>query len=378
MDHPSNMIQRKIVILLSLLILSLIFNGVQFALLSSSQTIISTTTFTSYHTVTYTVTSTSSVVQVGVEVYPKKFIDFMGREVVIEKEPLKIVSCVPSITEMLAYLGLLEKIVGVDSYSDYPPELLTLKQRGVIEDVGGVVTLSIEKIVSLSPDIVFIDAGLQGNYVAILEEKGLKVVALHAASLTDIYNGMILIGEIMGVKEKAFEIVNRMRNTLSNLQSKLNVVREKTSVLYIGWIEPIWTAGRNTFIDDLIGAADGYNVMGDAEGFFMTSPEVIVAKNPQTIIILSGMLGMSPEEIIAKLRNLPGVDKVEAVKSERIYILYDQAENIFARPGPRAHEAVEILAKILYPELFNVKIPNVLGGDYRKYLEYSISEIGSS
>ncbi|MEM1776381.1 MAG: hypothetical protein QW079_05595, partial [Nitrososphaerota archaeon] len=73
-----------------------------------------------------------------------------------------------------------------------------------------------------------------------------------------------------------------------------------------------------------------------------------------------------------------GVDKVEAVKSERIYILYDQAENIFARPGPRAHEAVEILAKILYPELFNVKIPNVLGGDYRKYLEYSISEIGSS
>lgn len=364
------MINRKTVILLSLLILSLIFNGFQYALLSSYQANVSTTTFTAYSTITYTVTSTS-IAQVGVEVYPKKIVDFMGREVVIEKKPLKIVSCAPSITEMLAYLGLLDKIVGVDSYSDYPSELITLKQKGKIEDVGGVVTLSIEKIISLSPDIVFIDAGLQGNYAAILEEKGLKVVALHATSVTDIYKGMILIGDIMGLKEKTLEVVNHMRNTLSNLHSKLNFIREKVSVLYVGWIEPIWTAGRNTFIDDLIGAADGYNVMVDAEGFFMTNPETIVAKNPQVIIVLSTMHGMSPEEIIAKLRNIPGIDKVDAVKNERIYLLYNQAENIFARPGPRAHEAVEILAKILYPELFKVKIPNVLGDDYRKYLEYS-------
>lgn len=80
------------------------------------------------------------------------------------------------------------------------------------------------------------------------------------------------------------------------------------------------------------------------------------------------MLGMAPEEVLEKLKTLPGIKETDAVRNGRIYLLYGQAENVFVRPGPRVAEAVKLLSMMLYPELFNAKLPQVIGDDYSKYL----------
>lgn len=333
-------------------------------------------TLTVEKTITWTTTKTLlEPARTTESPYPLKIIDFMNREVVIDKRPEKIVSCAPSITEILAALELTNYIVGVDEYSDYPPEVKRLREEGIIENIGGVTTLNIEKILVLEPDIVFVSPGIQGGLVPILEEKGLTVVALDANTINDVYNEILIVGKIMDMEEKALSLVNRIRSSMDLVQSKLTQVRSKASVLSIIWLEPIWTAGNGTFLNDVIGYAGGYNVLVDNNGWFMTNPETIVTRNPEVIIITAMSIGLKPEEVLEKLMNIPGMDSVDAVKNKRVYLLYGQAENIYLRPGPRIGEAVQLLAMILYPEIFGIKVPTIIGDEYPKYLSSNLFSI---
>lgn len=368
MVHPSTMNKSLIVILVALLLISAGFN---IYLVTSSSLEPAKKTGVIYSTIEKTVTITTTQLEILREIenpYPMRIIDFMNREVLIMSQPNRIVSCSPSTTEILAALNLTRYIIGVDEYSDYPPEVKHLRDEGVIENIGGVTTINIEKILELKPDIVFVSAGLQGNLVPILEEKGLTIVALEASTILDVYREILLVGKIMNIEDKALQLVNNIREKIDIVQSKLTYIQSKKSVVYIGWLEPIWTTGRNTFLNDIIGLAGGYNPLLDSSGWFMTNPETMVTRNPEVIFITAMSIGMEPREVIEKLMNTPGLDSVDAVKNNRVYLLYGQAENIFIRPGPRIGEAVELLAKILYPEIFKIEMPNTIGDEYTKYL----------
>jgi len=357
-----------IVILLALLLISAGFN---IYLVTSSLLEPAKKTGVVYSTIEKTVTTTTTQLEIVREIespYPMKIVDFMKREVLIKSQPNRIVSCSPSNTEILAALNLTRYIVGVDEYSDYPLEVKRLREKGVIENIGGVITLNVEKILELKPDIVFVSASLQGNLVPILEEKGLTIVALDANTILDVYREILLVGKIMNIEDKALQLVNNIREKIDYVQSKLTYIQSKKSVIYIGWLEPIWTTGSNTFLNDIIGLAGGYNLLLDSSGWFMTNPETIVTRNPEVIFITAMSIGMESREIIEKIKNIPGLDSVDAVQNNRTYLLYGQAENIFIRPGPRIGEAVELLAKILYPEIFGAEIPTTIGDEYTKYL----------
>ncbi|HID16653.1 MAG TPA: hypothetical protein EYP16_07650, partial [Candidatus Atribacteria bacterium] len=144
-------------------------------------------------------------------------------------------------------------------------------------------------------------------------------------------------------------------------------------VFYINWLEPVWTTGNNTFLNDIIRLAGGYNIFIDANGWVTVSPEAIVDRNPEVIIIGCTMIGLSAEEVKQKLRAIPGLENTEALKKDKVYLLFNQAENIFLRPSPRVVEAIELLTKILYPDLFDTKIPTIIGDDYSNYVERIMS-----
>ncbi|MCS7125707.1 MAG: ABC transporter substrate-binding protein [Aigarchaeota archaeon] len=367
MDHPSIM---KKYLQLALLVVLVVSIGLNLYLATSlgnvkteTQYVTSQTTVTVTTEITYTKTT-----NVRETVYPLRIIDFMNREVIITDKPRRIISCAPSNTEILGSLGLISYIVGVDEFSDYPLEVKKLRDEGSIVNIGGVVTLNVEKIVELKPDIVFISANLQGKLVPILEEKGLTVVALEANNILDVYRGIILIGKIMNIEEEALKVVNNIRDKIDSIQLKLANVQSKKSIIGVIWLEPIWASGSNTFLNDIISLAGGYNSLIDSNGWIMSSPETIVVRNPEVILVTAMSIGLKPDEVLEKIKNIQGMSSVDAVKNDNIYLLYGQAENIFLRPGPRIGEAVELLAKILYPEVFKVKIPNVIGDDYREYL----------
>lgn len=323
---------------------------------------------TEYRTVVVTTTEYRTVTSPP-PTYPLAVTDFLGRNVTIAKPPLRIVSCSPLSTEVAAVLNLTGLIVGVDDYSDFPPSIVKLREEGKIKSVGGVTTLSIESVAALKPDLVLVSAGLQGKFIPKLEELGLTVIALDAKNINDVYREIILLGRATGRKELAERIVGEMRGRVEAIQQSLAAVKSKVRVFQSSWLEPIWTTGNGTFLNDIIRLAGGYNVFIDANGWITVSPESIVERNPEVMFIGCTMMGLKPEDVELKIKQIPGLENVEAVRKGRVYLLYGQADNIFVRAGPRVVEAIELLAKILYPEVFKVKIPNVVGDEYLNYVK---------
>ncbi|MBU2560282.1 cobalamin-binding protein [archaeon] len=266
-----------------------------------------------------------------------QIIDDLGRNITLEKYPERIVSTAPSNTEIIFALGLGDRVVGVTEYCDYPPET---KEK---EKIGGFSTVDIEKITSLSPDIIFA-AELTGmENIEKLEELGITVVVLQPKDVEGILNDINLVGKITGAVNEAAALESDMRGRIEAVRTKTQSL-DKPEVLYIVWHDPLMAAGSGTFISDLVDMAGGVNVAGDMDDYKAVSLEVVVDRDPAVIITTTGM-GEQP--IYDFVVNDERLSQVSAVKNGRIYKI-DQ--NIVNRAGPRIVDALEEIAGFIHPE----------------------------
>lgn len=271
--------------------------------------------------------------------YPLVLTDGAGRQVRIERRPERILSLAPSNTEILFALGAGPRVVGVDRFSDYPPEAREKAQ------VGGIVDPSFEKIVALEPDIVFAIRGK--DIVSRLESLGLTVFVLEPRNLAQVYEGIGAIGRIIGSDGKAEEVVSAMQVRVRAVTARVEDLppEERPRVFHEVWPEPLATAGPGTFIDDLITLAGGRNIFADArEQWPQVSAEVVVQRDPDVIIT---SFPDSVSELEGKKRG--GWQGVAAVQNGRIGLV-DQ--DLIARPGPRIVAGLEAVARAIHPELF--------------------------
>lgn len=268
--------------------------------------------------------------------YPLTITDFLGREVTIPQMPERIVSLAPSTTEILFELGLGDRIVGVTDYDNYPEEA---KKK---PKVGGFKGPNLEAIVAQKPDLIFASSLSGREHMEVLEKLGIPVVMLEAGEISRINNTIELLGAITNSKEKGTQLIDAFNRKLEELAAKLQGV-PRISVYYIVDLQNNWTAGRGTFIHELINLAGGRNVAEDVEGWANYSLEKIVEKNPQ-VIITSTHTG-KPEDLQKKA----GFQDLEAVKNNRVYIFQDS--NIISRPSHRIVEGLEQLIRFLHPEV---------------------------
>lgn len=271
--------------------------------------------------------------------YPLVLTDGAGRQVRVERRPERILSLAPSNTEILFALGAGPRVVGVDRFSDYPPEAREKAQ------VGGIVDPSFEKIVALEPDIVFAING--EDIVSRLEDLGLTVFVLEPRNLEQVYEGIRAIGRIIGSDGRAEEVVSAMQARVRTVTARVADLPpgERPKVFHEVWPEPLATAGPGTFIDDLITLAGGRNIFADAgEEWPQVSAEVVVQRDPDVIIT---SFPESVSELKGKERG--GWEGVAAVKNGRIGLV-DQ--DLIARPGPRIVAGLEAVARVIHPELF--------------------------
>ena len=299
--------------------------------------------------------------------YPLLVRDALGRVVTINFEPTRIVSGSPSITETLFALGLSNKIVGVDSYSDYPPELTRLENQSAIQIVGGFTTLDVEKVASLRPDLVVAYMPLQFRFIPALENLGLTVIAVKSGSISDVREGIQLLAKVTSKVMEGTGLIKELNSVTQNVSSKVSGVA-KTKVLELSWMDPMYSTGNGTYLDEIIWVAGGSNIMVDKSGYMVTNPEEIVARNPSVIIFDTMHLPKTPAEISSYLRSLPGFENVDAIKNNRLYILTAQAANAIERAGPRLPDAIKLLAYMLHPEIFGANLPTFLGDNYTSYL----------
>lgn len=263
----------------------------------------------------------------------RPFIDEIGRTILVKPEPQRIVSLAPSITETLFALGLADRIVGVTSYCDYPPE------AAAKEKVGDTQRPSIERIIALKTDLVIASTASQlQQFVHYLEEVGTPVYVSDPRGVDGVLESITKIGELTGTTTRAHELTSELHGRLEKVQSRLSGA-ERPRVLCILASNPLITIGAKSFITDLINRAGGRSISEDLLGDYpQYSLETAVAKRPELIFLETG-----EADLPARLKETP------AGRSGRVFHI---DENLLMRPGPRIVDGLEEMARKLHPEAF--------------------------
>lgn len=289
-------------------------------------------------TVTKTTTVTETITEITIT-------DDLGREVTIEGTPSKIVSLAPSNTEILYALGLEDKLVAVTEYCNYPEDALSK------EKVGGYGDVDIEKIVVINPDLILAEDLHKHEVIPALERLGFTVIALVPHNFQEVMDSIMLIGRVTGVEEKALQIVDDMSKKIKTITDETDKINqeEKPKVLYVIWHEPIMSVGSDTRIHELIEKAGGVNIAAVAgEGYPTLTLEEIINTNPQVIMVNEEDYegGDISRQFILNESRLAVVD---AFINGQIYGINADLTN---RPTPRIVEALELMAKMIHPEIF--------------------------
>lgn len=274
---------------------------------------------------------------------PGAIADDFGQMVQITAIPQRIVSLAPSATEILFDLGLGDKVVGVDSYSDYPDAAKK------VEKVGGFSDTDIEKVVSLRPDLVVAADIHKARVAPALRKAGLTVIGLDATSLEGVMADVRLMGKATGTTDAAEKLAGDLEKRMQAVAKKMSPLpdSQRPRVLVLVWQDPIWTAGGDTLQNDLVVKAGGVNIASSKTGQVEIPLETVVAADPQVIMAFAGV-GMG--DTIDWAKTEPRLANIAARKSNppRVY----PAADPYLRPAPRVVDALEELAKLLHPELY--------------------------
>lgn len=263
--------------------------------------------------------------------------DQTGRRVNVPDNPQRLISLAPSITETLYALGLGDRIVGDTEYCDYPPEA-RLKPH-----VGALLNPSLEKIVTLKPDLVLGIAEANRRETADqLERLSIPLYGLTAHSVDETLHSIEDLGGVLGQGDRARALVESLRNRVEAVKRRANG-QPRPKVLFVVWYRPLITAGPHTFIDDVIRTAGGVSIADDLPGEWpRMSLEDALDRDPD-VIFFSKSESFSPP--LEELRKLPGWKDFRAVKNNRLYFVSDT----IVRPSPRLIDALEEVARLLHP-----------------------------
>jgi iron complex transport system substrate-binding protein len=268
------------------------------------------------------------------------FVDEVGRRVRVPEPPSRIISLSPSITEILFSLGLEERIVGVSDHSDFPPQALT-KPR-----VGSYINPSVERTISLNPDLILATAaGNPREFVDRMESLGLSVYTVFPKDFDGILRSISHIAMVTGREQFGARIIGEMRRRKGRIL-QLTRGQNKPKVFFQIGTTPLVTVGKGSFADNLISLAGGWNIAGgESVKYPRYSIEEVLVKAPDIIIITS----MDPKGDSQKLAD--GWNRwrtIPAVQQGRVFVIDSDLVDL---PSPRIIDGLEIIAGILHPEV---------------------------
>ncbi|HIC98688.1 MAG TPA: hypothetical protein EYP08_03315 [Pyrodictiaceae archaeon] len=313
-----------------------------------------TVTETSMLTVTTAVTTTETLHKPIVVV-----VDARGSTLKLESTPKRVVALTPAIAEIVCMLDC-SKLVGIVTPVTYPPELVEAVKEGRVEVVGSYWSPDAEKILALKPDLVIADLGVPKDIIVagMLEQHGVKVLFVKggkAATIDDVIRDVMLVASALNETSKAQEWKERLDSVVGMIAEKLektNVTKPSTLVVLGPPSWGLWVAGGGTFIDSLLEAAGGVNVAGKYHGWVQLSYEDVLKLNPSKVVIT--VMGGREEGLkcLEAWRKTP-LNNTEAFRRGTVCVVTGPADDAIARPGPRIIDAIQILAYILHPDMFN-------------------------
>lgn len=274
-------------------------------------------------------------------------VDARGRSVRLKHPAIRLISLLPSLTEYLFELDKGHLLIGRTNWCRYPQEALE------VEVVGGLENPVVETLVRLKPDLILAGPFLRNEQVNHLESLGLTVATFDHQNWETVVRDLTILGKLLdnpGDIKTLISWLEGQRQAIKDIieeEGRNNPV--KTAILYA--LEPLYTSGAGTFVDEMINHAGGINIAADLSSPWpMISMEELLQKQPE-VLLISTEAG-APQtlvETIRKLREDAVWGELEAMRNNHVYLLDGDP---LAVPGTRQIKALRQIAAALHPDLF--------------------------
>lgn len=261
-----------------------------------------------------------------------------------QSRPQRIVSIVPSVTEMLFAMDAGARVVGVGNFDRFPPEAATRVK------VGGLIDPDIERIIALKPDLVVV-YGTQADLRTQMERARIPIYLYQHAGLPDITTTIRELGVRVGSAKESAALADQIETEIADVKRRVaNRPRPRTLLIFgrdAETLRGIYASGGIGFLHDMLEAAGGANVFADVKRqSIQTTSELAVARSPDVIVEIG------VDTASSSARNLRAWDvlaSIPAVRTKRVYQLRGDG---MMNPGPRISTSVRRLAEVLHPEVF--------------------------
>ena len=244
-----------------------------------------------------------------------------------KSENLRVISLVPSATEIIYLLNADSFLVGITNQDNYNKF-----------KVGDMLNPDYEKIMKLKPNLIILTLPLQKKVLEEILKLNIDTLIINPQSIDDIFKDILRIGRVLNKQERALFLVDSLKNVLNEIKSNSRNF-ENNKVFYEIWDNPLWTAGNKTFINDALKILNLKNIFEDREGYFIVSEEEVIKRNPDIIIIAHSNVKISD------VKNRKFWQNINAVKNNKIIIV---DENSFNKPSPNIIKAIKFLNSQLY------------------------------
>jgi len=265
--------------------------------------------------------------------------DMAGRTITLSEPVTRVVALTASDVEILFELGAGDLLVGRGEFCDYPPEALN------VQAVQSGMETNLEQIIALEPQVVMMSTmGQTMEQMDAIENAGIVVVITDAHDIEDVYTSIELIGNVIGKQGEATDLISTMVSTFEDISANAGANEGKTIYFEVSPLEfGLWTAGTDTFMDEIAEKLGLTNIFADVSGWSEISEEQVLSRNPDYIVTVGMYFGegvLPDEEILAR----SGWENVTAVRNGTVI---NFGNNELSRPSYRLAEGARILSDFI-------------------------------
>lgn len=270
----------------------------------------------------------------------REVVDEAGRRLSVPARVTRIVTLAPNLTEIVFALGAGDRLVGNTTYCDYPAEARQITK------VGDTLQPNIERIIALRPELILVSTASQlESFTKQLESHRIAVYITDPHDLEGVLRTIKGLGDLLDQSNRARQVNNDLRARIAAVEERVKAA-DRVKVFYQVSAEPLYTAGRDSFVTDLIWRAGGESVTREVPGAWPRySAESAIAARPEAIIMATAesMGGSANSGVATALRKSPAALAGRVYKVNGDYV---------SRPGPRLVDGLEQIARALHPEAF--------------------------
>lgn len=269
--------------------------------------------------------------------YPVQVKDVTGQIVQIQKPPKRIISLVPSATEIAYALDLDDEMVAVTNHDNYPAQVKKLPKVGNMK-------IDLEQVLKYQPDLVLASTANDQNTIAQLRKLKIPVIVTGGQTIKEIYQSILIVAQATNRVWEAEQLVAKMEKEIRQIYGKVvQIPKEKRVKVWVEIGPDLYTVGGDGFLNEMVSLAGGVNVAEKEKGWPKISSEQVVQWKPD--VIITTYTGGKQEIMKRK-----GWESIPAVQKKRVYEVHP---DLTSRPSPRFTKGIEELSKRFYPDRFS-------------------------